>query len=160
MRRSVLVEGYGMPLGPGTGRDPAPRTNLAGTHRGPAGRSRPAPARSRSSRRRLRLGKTRQTLTNLGLRGQIAHKGEKPPIRASRPWHLERTNAWHNAFNRFQRCYERHEQVIGAFFDLADTIIAVRSLIRRALDHPPLGHPTYPTTVINTSIRATSKARR
>jgi hypothetical protein len=50
--------------------------------------------------------------------------------------------------------------VIGAFFDLADTIIAVRSLIRRGLDHPPLGHPTYPTTVINTSIRATSKARR
>src|SRR5215204_1013417 len=118
MRRSVLVEGYGMPLGPGTGRDPAPRTNLAGTHRGPAGRSRPAPARSRSSRRRLRLGKTRQTLTNLGLRGQIAHKGEKTPIRASRPWHLERTNAWHNAFNRFQRCYERREKVIDAFFDL------------------------------------------
>ena len=97
---------------------------------------------------------------NLGLRGQIADKGEKPPIRASRPWHLERTNAWHNAFNRFQRCYERHEQVIGAFFDLADTIIAVRSLIRRGLDHPPLGHPTYPATVINTSIRATSKALR
>jgi hypothetical protein len=28
------------------------------------------------------------------------------------------------------------------------------------LDHPPLGHPTYPTTVTNTSIRATSKALR
>jgi hypothetical protein len=116
----------------------------------------PLPARSRSSRRRLRLGKTRQTLTTLGLRGQIAHKGEKPPIRASRRWHLERTNAWHNAFNRFQRCYERREKVIDTFLDLADTIIAVRSLIRRGLDHPPLGHPTYPATVINTSIRATS----
>jgi hypothetical protein len=26
------------------------------------------------------------------------------------------------------------------FFDLADAVITVRSLIRRALDHPPLGH--------------------
>ena len=95
----------------------------------------PISARSRrdrgSSRRRLRLGKTRRTLTNLGRRGQIAHKGEKTPIQANRPWRLERTNAWHNAFNRFQRCYERREKVIDAFFDRADAIITVRSLIRR-----------------------------
>ena len=77
-------------------------------------------------------GKTRETLTDRGLRGQIAHKGEKAPIQASQRWHVERTNAWHNAFNRFQRCYERREKVIGAFFDLADAIITVRSLIRRA----------------------------
>jgi hypothetical protein len=41
-------------------------------------------------------------------------------------------NAWHNAFNRLQRCYERRENVIDAFFDLADAIITVRSLIRQA----------------------------
>jgi hypothetical protein len=46
-----------------------------------------------------------------------------PPIQASRRWHLERTNAWHNAFNRLQRCYERREKVIDAYFDLADAII-------------------------------------
>ena len=61
-----------------------------------------------------------------------AHKGEKAPIQASQRWHVERTNAWHNAFNRFQRCYERRAKVIDAFFDLADAIITVRSLIRRA----------------------------
>jgi hypothetical protein len=66
-------------------------------------------------------------------------------------------SAWHNAFNRFQRCYERREKVIDAFFDLADAIITVPSLIRRAWGHPPLGHPTRPTALINTSIRATSK---
>jgi hypothetical protein len=44
----------------------------------------------------------------------------------------ERTNAWHNAFNRLQKCYERREDVIDAFFDLADAIITVRSLIRQA----------------------------
>jgi len=47
-------------------------------------------------------------------------------------WHVERTNAWHNAFNRPQRCYERREHVIDAFFDLADTIITLRALIRKA----------------------------
>jgi hypothetical protein len=64
--------------------------------------------------------------------GQIAHKGDKAPIQAGQRWHVERTNAWHNAFNRLQRCYERRENVIDAYFDLADAIITVRSLIRRA----------------------------
>ena len=64
--------------------------------------------------------------------GQIAHKGDKAPIQASQRWHVERANAWHNAFNRLQRCYERRENVIDAFFDLADAIITIRSLIRHA----------------------------
>jgi transposase len=77
-------------------------------------------------------GKTRDTLADRGLSGEIARKGEKAPIQAGQRWHVERTNAWHNAFNRLQRCYERREKVIDAFFDLADAIITVRSLIRRA----------------------------
>ena len=77
-------------------------------------------------------GKTRQTLTERGLHGQIAHKGEKAPIQASRRWHVERTNAWHNALNRLQRCYDRREKAIDAFFDLADAIITGRRLIRCA----------------------------
>ena len=67
-----------------------------------------------------------------GMTGEIAHKGDKAPIQAGQRWHVERTNAWHNIFNRLQRCYERHEEVIDAFFDLADAIITVRSLIRQA----------------------------
>jgi hypothetical protein len=47
-------------------------------------------------------------------------------------WHVERTNAWHNTFNRLQRCYERREAVVDAFFDLAAAIITVRSLTRCA----------------------------
>jgi hypothetical protein len=38
----------------------------------------------------------------------------------------------HNSFNRLQRCYERREDVIGAFFDLADAIITLRRLTREA----------------------------
>lgn len=30
------------------------------------------------------------------------------------------------------RCYERRTSVVEAFFDLADTVITIRSLIRRA----------------------------
>jgi len=75
---------------------------------------------------------TRDLLEARELHGEIAHKGDKAPIQASQRWHVERTNAWHNAFNRLQRCYERREQVIDAFFDLADAIITLRSLIRQA----------------------------
>jgi transposase len=76
--------------------------------------------------------KTRTLLNERGLHGRIAHKGEKAPIQASRRWHVERTHAWQNAFQRRARCYERRATVVDVFFDLADTIITVRSLIRRA----------------------------
>ncbi|MFE2315889.1 hypothetical protein ACFXC8_22595 [Streptomyces sp. NPDC059441] len=45
---------------------------------------------------------------------------------------FEGIDAWQNAFYRLARCYERRAIVVGAFFDIADTIITVRSLIRRA----------------------------
>ncbi|MFB9574217.1 transposase, partial [Streptomyces yanii] len=76
--------------------------------------------------------KTRAVLNERGLHGRIAHKGEKAPIQASQRWHVERTHAWQNAFHRLARCYERRTTVIDAFFDLADTITTVRSLIRQA----------------------------
>jgi hypothetical protein len=63
------------------------------------------------------------------VRREAARKRTSPrliPRRAADP------SAWHNAFNRLQRCYERRENVIDAFFDLADAIITLRSLIRRA----------------------------
>ncbi len=133
MKRSVLVEGYGIPLG----------RVLAGAHRHDSPLLDPTldqldalgPLPDEIT---VHLdagydsGKTRDKLAERGLRGEIAHKGEKAPIQATHRWHVERTNAWHNAFNRLQRCYERREPVIDAFFDLADAIITVRSLIRQA----------------------------
>lgn len=76
--------------------------------------------------------KTRALLSERGLHGRIAHKGEKAPIQASQRWHVERTHAWQNAFHRLARCYERRLTVIDAFFDLADAVITVPSLIRQA----------------------------
>jgi transposase len=133
MKRSLLVDGYGIPLGrilaPANRNDSpllAPTLDLL-DDLGPlpdditihldAG---------------YNSGKTRDLLTSRDLTGQIAHKGEKAPIQATQRWHIERTNAWHNAFTRLARCYERRATVVEAFFDLADAIITVRSLIRRA----------------------------
>ena len=76
--------------------------------------------------------KTRDELGERNMTGEIAHKGDKAPIQAGQRWQVERTNSWHNGFNRLQRCYERKEDVIDAFFDLADTIITVRSMIRQS----------------------------
>jgi transposase len=76
--------------------------------------------------------KTRDELDRREIRGEIARKGIKAPIQAGQRWPVERTNSWHNNFSRLQRCYERNEQVIDAFFDLADAIITLRRLIREA----------------------------
>lgn len=74
---------------------------------------------------------TRALLAEHGLVGEIARKDEKAPIQATQRWHVERTNAWHNAFNQLQHCYERRKSTIHAFLDLADAINTVRRLIRK-----------------------------
>ncbi len=133
MKRSLLVEGHGIPLGrvlAGANRHDSPL--LAPTldkldSLGPLPDDITVHLDSGYD-----SGKTRDELTERGLHGQIAHKGEKAPIQASQRWHIERTNSWHNAFNRLQRCYERRESVIDAYLDLADTIITIRNMIRKA----------------------------
>jgi len=133
MKRSLMVEGYGIPLGrvlAGANRHDSPL--LAPTLNklddlGPLPEDITVHLDSGYD-----SGKTREELASRGLHGQIAHKGEKAPIQASQRWQVERTNSWHNAFNRLQRCYERREIIIDAYFDLADAIITVRSMIRKA----------------------------
>jgi transposase len=133
MKRSLLVEGYGIPLGrvlAGAHRHDSPLLAPTLDHLTELG---PLPAQiTVHLDSGYDSGKTRDTLAERGLHGEIARKGEKAPIQASRRWQVERTNAWHNGFNRLQRCYERRQTVVEAFFDLADTIITIRSLIRQA----------------------------
>ncbi|MEV5012894.1 IS5 family transposase [Streptomyces sp. NPDC056159] len=133
LKRSVMTDGYGIPLG----------RVLAGanTHDSPL----LAPTLSLLPALgplpevitiHLDAGydstRTRDLLNALGFHGQIARKGKKAPVQATRRWHVERTHTWQNAFGRLARCYERRATVINAFFDLADAIITIRSLIRRA----------------------------
>ncbi|MEN3268881.1 MAG: hypothetical protein V7646_5775 [Pseudonocardia sp.] len=104
MKRSVLVDGYGIPLG----------RVLAGANRHDSPLLAPTLDRlddlgSLPEEITVHLdagydsSKTRDTPAERGLHGEIAHKGEKAPIQASQRRHVEPTNAWHNAFNRLQR---------------------------------------------------------
>jgi len=90
--------------------------------------------------------------------GKSPIKGDKAPIQAGQRWHVERTNAWHNGFNRLQRCYERNEDVINSFFDPADAIITVRRLIREAWILYRVGRPPGQASVI-THLSARSLTR-
>ncbi|HEX6524852.1 MAG TPA: IS5 family transposase [Streptosporangiaceae bacterium] len=131
MKRSLLVEAAGIPLG----RVLAPANRHDSPLLAPTldklGELGPLPG---DITVHLDAGydsrKTRSELAERGMTGEIAHKGDNAPVQAGQRWHVERTNAWHNGFNCLQRCYERKETVIDAFFDLADTIITVRRLIR------------------------------
>jgi transposase len=133
MKRSLLVEGYGIPprrvLAPANRHD----SPLLAPTLDKTGEIGPLPD---DITVHLDAGydsqKSRDELAGRGLAGEIDHKGDKAPIQAGQRWHVERTNSWHNSFNRLQRCYERKEDVIDAFFDLADTIITVRSMIRQS----------------------------
>lgn len=133
LKRSGMTDGYGIPLGrvrAGANRHDSPLLAPTSDRLDDLG---PLPGYVTVH---LDAGydsdKTRNLLDERGLHGRIAHKGEKAPIQASRRRHVERTHAWQNAFYRLARCYERRATVVDAFFDLADAIITVRSLIRRA----------------------------
>ncbi|WP_204038558.1 IS5 family transposase [Micromonospora qiuiae] len=133
MKRSLMVEARGIPLGrvlAGANRHDSPLLKPTLEHLDDLG---PLPE---DITIHLDAGynsaATRDLLAARGLTGEIARKGVKAPVQATKRWHVERTNAWHNAFNRLQRCYERKETVVHAYFDLADAIITVRSLIRQA----------------------------
>lgn len=76
--------------------------------------------------------KARALRNERGLHGRIAHNGDRAPIQARQRWHVEGAHAWQNAFCRLARCCERRATVVDAFFDLADTLITVRSPTRRA----------------------------
>jgi transposase len=133
MKRSLLVEGKGIPLGrvlaPASRHDSpllaATLDKLDDIGPLPGGITVHLDAGYDSQ-------KTRDELQARGMTGEIARKGDKAPVQAGQRWHVERTNAWHNSFNKLQRCHERNETVIDAFFDLADAIITVRRLIREA----------------------------
>ncbi len=76
--------------------------------------------------------KTREELRARGLRGVIAEKGKPAPVQVGQRWVVERTNAWHNAHRKLVLCTERRARVIDFWVALANVIITVRRLLRRA----------------------------
>jgi hypothetical protein len=117
MKRSSMVDGYGIPLG----------RVLAGANR------HDSPLLAPTLDKLDDLGplpdditvhldagydsaKTRDELSGRDLTGEIAHKCDKAPIQAGQRRQVERANAWHNAFNRLQRC----DDVLGIRLSAGD----------------------------------------
>src|SRR5690606_27301148 len=76
-------------------------------------------------------GKTRELLESLGCGYVISKKGT--PLQAGARWVVERTNSWHNrGCKKLAICTERRGHVINAFIALANAIIITRRLIREA----------------------------
>jgi transposase len=104
MKRSSMTDGYGIPLDrvlAGANRHDSPLLAATLDKLDDLG---PLPEQIRVH---LDAGydsqATRDELASRTMTGQIAHKGDKAPLQAGQRWHVERTNAWHNAFNRLQR---------------------------------------------------------
>ncbi len=90
--------------------------------------------------------KTRTTLAERHLAGQIAHKGVPAPIQATRRWPVERTHAWGNQFGKLRWCTERNTPG-GGVLDVAGAgDHHVGSAAPPGLDLLPLARtPTAPT---------------
>jgi hypothetical protein len=131
IKRSVVVDGKGIPLGSVSA--PANRHDsplLAPTL--DAARVLGLVAEGASVRldRGYDSDLTRERLLERGLVAEISKKGRPAPLEATGRWIVERTNAWQNAHKKLVWCTERRERVIAFWLALSEVIIIVRRLIR------------------------------
>jgi Transposase DDE domain len=74
----------------------------------------------------------RQILAERELVGEIATRGVPAPIQASRRWVIERTQAWGNQYGKLRRCTERRRIVVAFWLTLANALMILGRLLRRA----------------------------
>ena len=74
----------------------------------------------------------RQVLSERGMVGQIATRGQPAPVQASRRWPVERTHAWANQYGKLRWCTERRRVVVEFWLALANVVIVCGRLVRRA----------------------------
>ena len=139
LKRSVLVEGAGVPLG----------VVLAGANRNDSPLLRPTLEHLGRLEQRFGIGLpdemtvhldagydskiTRDLLDELGMNANITPKGQYVPIDHTRRWQVERTNSWHNrGFRALAIVTDRAAVVQAAWIALANAIITVRRLVRSA----------------------------
>ena len=131
IKRSVMVDGKGIPLGSVSA--PANRHDsplLAPTL--DAARALGLVAEGASVRldRGYDSDLTRERLLERGLVAEISKKGRPAPLEATGRWIVERTNAWQNAHKKLVWCTERRDEVIDFWLAFSEVIIIVRRLIR------------------------------
>jgi hypothetical protein len=131
IKRSVVVDGRGIPLGSVTA--PANRHDsplLAPTI--DAARSLGLVIEDASVHldRGYDSELTRTRLLERELVAEISKKGRPTPLNATRRWIVERTNSWQNAHKKLVWCTERRGRVVEFWIALSDVIIIVRRLVR------------------------------
>jgi len=131
IKRSVLVDGKGIPLGSVS----APANRHDSPLLGPtldAARALGLVAQDASVRldRGYDSDLTRERLLERGLIAEISERGRPAPLKATGRWLVERTNAWQNAHKKLVWCTERREKVIDFWLAFSEVIIIVRRLIR------------------------------
>ena len=131
IKRSVLVDGKGIPLGSVS----APANRHDSPLLGPtldAARALGLVAQDASVRldRGYDSDLTRERLLERGLIAEISERGRPAPLKATGRWIVERTNAWQNAHKKLVWCTERREKVINFWLAFSEVIIIVRRLIR------------------------------
>jgi len=131
IKRSVIVDGKGIPLGSVSA--PANRHDsplLAPTL--DAARSLGLVAQGASVRldRGYDCDLTRERLLERGLVAEISKKGMPAPLKVTGRWIVERTNSWQNAHKKLVWCTERRDRVIDFWLAFSEVIIIVRRLIR------------------------------
>jgi hypothetical protein len=134
LKRSVCVEGYGIPLGlvsAGANRHDSPL--LEPTLRAASVQAGPLPDDVTAHLdAAYDSGLTRLLLDDLGLDGEIARKGIASPIQVGKRWVVERTNSWMNGYGKLRRMTDKDGQVVDFYLYLAAAFVTVRQLIQRA----------------------------
>jgi IS5 family transposase len=75
---------------------------------------------------------TRARLLERSLLAEISRKGRPAPLNATKRWVVERTNSWQNAHKKLLWCTERRGCVVDFWVALSDVVVIVRRLIREA----------------------------
>jgi len=131
LKRSVVVDGRGIPLGCVT----APANRHDSPLLGPTlEAARALGMAPEGATVHLDRGydsePTRLRLLELGLLAEISRKGRSAPLNATKRWVIERTNSWHNAHKKLLWCTERRGRVVDFWVALSEVIVIVRRLVR------------------------------
>ena len=131
LKRSVVVDGRGIPIGSVTA--PANRLDsplLVPTLEAARALGMAPEGATVHLDRGYDSGLTRLRLLEFGLLAQISCKGRPAPLNATKRWVIERTNSWQNAQKKLLWCTERRGRVVDFWMALSEVIVIVRRLVR------------------------------
>ncbi len=131
LKRSVVVDGRGIPLGSVTA--PANRHDsplLAPTLDAARALGLVPEGATVHLDRGYDSKLTRLRLLERGLVAEVSEKGRPAPLNATKRWVIERTNSWQNAHRKLLWCTERRGRVVDFWVALSELVIIVRRLVR------------------------------